>query len=50
MKLKSFGNLLLGIWLIFYGLIQLLNFSFNGLPTIMAILALVAGLLIIMGR
>lgn len=50
MKLKNLGTLLLGIWLIITGLIPLLNFSFSGLGTIMAILAIVAGLLLIVGR
>lgn len=50
MKFKNLGTLLLGIWLIITGLIPLLNFSFNGLGTIMAILAIVAGLLLIVGR
>jgi hypothetical protein len=51
MKLtKSLGMLLLGIWLILTGLIQLLSFSFAGLPIIMAILAIAAGVLILLGR
>ena len=50
MKLKNLGTLLLGIWLIVTGLIPLLNFSFTGLSTIMAILAIVAGLLLVVGR
>ena len=47
---KNIGMLLLGIWLIATGLIPLLNFSFSGLGTIMAILAIAAGALIIVGR
>jgi hypothetical protein len=51
MKLtKNIGMLLLGIWLILTGLIQLLNFSFSGLGSIMAILAIAAGVLIGLGR
>ncbi len=51
MKLKKgLGLVLLGIWLIVTGLIQLLNFSFSGLGTIMAILAIAAGVLILFGR
>lgn len=51
MKLKKgLGFILLGIWLLATGLIQLLNFSFSGLGTIMAILAIAAGVLILFGR
>ena len=51
MKLtKSLGMLLLGIFLILTGLIQLLSFNFAGLPVIMAILAIAAGILILLGR
>jgi hypothetical protein len=42
--------LLLAIWLILTGLIELLKFSFSGLPMIMAILALAAGILILLRR
>ena len=47
---KNVGMLLLAIWLIVTGLIPLLNLSFSGLGTIMAILAIAAGALIIVGR
>ena len=47
---KNLGMLLLGIWLVLTGLIELLHFSFTGLPVVMAILAIVAGLLILFGR
>ena len=47
---KNLGMLLLGIWLIVTGLIPLLNFSFSGLGTLMAIVALAAGALILVGR
>lgn len=51
MKLtKSLGMLLLGIWLILTGLIPLLNLSFSGLGTLMAILAIAAGVFILTGR
>ena len=51
MKLmKSIGMLLLGIWLILQGLIPLLNLSFSGLGTLMAILAIAAGAFILLGR
>jgi hypothetical protein len=47
---KNLGMLLLGIWLIATGLIPLLNLSFSGLGTLMAILAIAAGALIVVGR
>ena len=47
---KRFGNLLLGAWLVLTGLIRLIDFSFSGLGTIMAVLALVAGVLIVLER
>jgi hypothetical protein len=51
MKLtKNLGMLLLSIWLILNGLIALLSFSFEGLPLIMAILAIAAGVFILVGR
>jgi hypothetical protein len=47
---KNLGMLLLSVWLILTGLIPLLNLSFSGLHTVMAILAVVTGLLILVGR
>lgn len=47
---KNMGMLLLSIWLILNGLIALVSFSFQGLPLIMAILAMIAGVLILVGR
>lgn len=47
---KNLGMLLLGIWLIASGLIPLLNLSFSGLGTVMAVLAIAAGALILAGR
>jgi hypothetical protein len=47
---QSIGMLLLAIWLIMTGLIALLGLSFSGLPVIMAILAIAAGVLILIGR
>jgi len=47
---KNIGMLLLGIWLILSGLIPLLHLSFAELGTLMAILAIAAGALILMGR
>jgi hypothetical protein len=47
---KDLGIFLMGIWLILTGLIGLLNFTFAGLPIIMAILAIAAGVLILLRR
>ncbi|MGH7522030.1 MAG: hypothetical protein ACREMI_12220 [Gemmatimonadales bacterium] len=51
MKLtKNLGMLLLGIWLLIQGLEALVGLSFRGLGTIEAVLALVAGILIVVER
>ena len=51
MKLtRNIGMLLLAVWLVMTGLIPLLNLSFSGLGTVMAILAIAAGILIVVGR
>ena len=47
---KNLGMLLLGIWLIVMGLVSLLGLSFQGLSILMGILALAAGVLILLGR
>ena len=47
---KNAGMLLLGAWLIATGLVPLLHISFDGLGLIMAIIAIVAGALIIVER
>jgi len=51
MKLsKSLGTFLLGIWLILTGLIPLLHLSFSGLGTLMAGIAIAAGVLLALGQ
>ena len=51
MKLtRNVGMLLLALWLVLTGLVPLLNLSFSGLGTVMAILAIAAGLLLAVGR
>ena len=47
---KNIGMLLLSIWLILYGLIALFSLSFNGLGVIMGLLAIAAGIFILIGR
>ena len=51
MKLRrKLGPLLLGIWLILTGLLPLLNLNIANSGTIMALLAIAAGVLILMER
>lgn len=47
---KNRGMLLLGIWLLIHGLDALGALNFEGLGTIEAVLALVAGILIMVDR
>jgi hypothetical protein len=47
---KNIGMLLLAIWLILTGLIALFSLSFNGLDLIMGLLAIAAGIFILLGR
>jgi hypothetical protein len=48
---KNIGMILLAIWLILTGLIALVPaISFNGIGTVLAILAIVAGVFILIGR
>ena len=46
---KNLGMLLLGIWLIAWGLMAFIP-AINGLGPILAILAIAAGVLILLGR
>lgn len=47
---KNLGMLLLAVWLIVGGLAQLVPLSFSGMGTVMAGLAIGAGVLILAGR
>jgi hypothetical protein len=47
---RNIGMLLLSIWLILTGLIALFGLSFNGLGIIMGLLAIAAGIFILVGR
>ncbi len=47
---RTVGFILLAIWLILTGLIALINLTFPGLDIIMAIGAIGAGILILIGR
>lgn len=47
---RNIGMLLLAVWLILTGLIPLINLSVSGLSTAMAVLAIAAGALVLVGR
>jgi hypothetical protein len=48
---RSVGMLLLGIWLILTGLLPLLNMRVSAsITTVLAVLAILAGILILLGR
>jgi hypothetical protein len=44
------GLSLVGVWLVLYGLIALLKFSFQGLDLLMGALAIAAGALLLMNK
>ena len=51
MKLqKNLGMLLLGIWLIVTGLLQVVSIHIPAIGTILALLAIASGILILLGR
>ncbi len=47
---KNIGMLLLAIWLILYGLIQVFGLHFNGSEIVLGLLAIAAGIFILIGR
>lgn len=47
---KTLGMLLLGIWLIMTGLLQVVTIAIPGIGTILALLAIAAGALILLDR
>jgi hypothetical protein len=47
---NNLGMILLAIWLIAQGAIALLNLNFSNMGLIMGLLALVAGILLLIGR
>lgn len=49
-RLRGLGMTLLGIWLLLEGLVSIVNLHFTGLGILLGILALVAGILILLGR
>ena len=51
MKLtRSLGMLLLGIWLILTGLLQVVSIAIPAIGSLLALLAIAAGVLILLGR
>jgi len=50
MRARDLGTLLLAIWLIATGLITILNLSFTGMNIVMAVIAIAAGVLILIRR
>lgn len=47
---RNLGMLLLAIWLIAQGAVPLLSLSFAGMGLLLALLAIAAGILILLGR
>jgi hypothetical protein len=47
---RNLGLLLAGVWLILTGLLPLINFSFQGQALVLAVLAIVAGVFLVIGR
>ena len=51
MKLaSSTGMMLLGIWLVLYGLTPLLNVNFEALPKLLSLLAAAAGVMLLLNK
>jgi len=50
MRIKDLGMLLLSIWLILTGLIAILHLSFTGEDIVMAVIAIAAGILLLLRR
>jgi hypothetical protein len=50
MKARGLGTLLLAIWLIATGVITILHLSFIGMDVVMAVIAIAAGVLILLRR
>ena len=50
MRTRTLGMPLLGVWLILTGLTGVIQLNFVGLGLLLALLALVAGILLLLGR
>lgn len=49
-KIKNWGLVLLAIWLILWGALPLLRISFPAMETVLEVLAIAAGILILLKR
>jgi hypothetical protein len=49
-RARHLGAVLLGVWLILWGILELTGFGFPLQTTIMGALALVAGIVLLLGR
>ncbi len=47
---KKYGRMLLGVWLVLTGLIQVLGLHFDYMGLVLGILAIVAGVLVFLDR
>ena len=47
--MKTWANILLAVWLIATGLVSLVDFTFSGLGAILAVIAIAAGVLMLVG-
>ncbi len=47
---KNIGVILAGVWFLLTGLFGLINFSFDGLGLVMSLLAIAAGVLMVLGK
>ena len=47
---RNLGMLLLAVWLILEGLVSLLNLSFSGIGVLLGLLALAAGVVLLLGK
>lgn len=50
MSNRSIGMILLAIWFLVYGAIAVLGLTFAGMPILMGILAILIGILLLVGR
>jgi hypothetical protein len=49
-KIKNWGLFLLAVWLILWGALSLLSISFPGLAVVMEVLAIAAGILLLLKK
>lgn len=47
---KSFGIVLLSLYLIAIGMVAVLSLTFDGLPIILGVIAILAGILLLIGK